>query len=188
MKPDCKEIERQLAESRREFWAADATINNLEMKLAEMAERLANAESKMESAEKLIDTLRQDKDKVIGMSIERVNELLSRAEAAEKRIAELESLAAPKLTQQALVVPDEMTPKQASRSYCGEVRGYRDGWNACRAAMLQAGNSPVIQDGWVMVPEEPTHEMLEAGDEQFGTYDVYRRMLAAAPKQEVSRG
>ena len=35
------------------------------------------------------------------------------------------------------VVPDEMTPKQASRSYCGEVRSYRDGWNACRAAMLQ---------------------------------------------------
>ncbi|EMB8465322.1 hypothetical protein SS41_13675 [Enterobacter hormaechei subsp. xiangfangensis] len=46
-------------------------------------------------------------------------------------------------------------------------------------------NSPVIPDGWVMVPEEPTHEMLEAGDEQFGTYDVYRRMIAASPQQEV---
>lgn len=34
------------------------------------------------------------------------------------------------------VVPDEMTPQQASRSYGGEVRGYRDGWNSCRAAML----------------------------------------------------
>ncbi|EGH1311343.1 DUF550 domain-containing protein [Escherichia coli] len=33
-----------------------------------------------------------------------------------------------------------MTPKQASRSYCGEVRGYRDGWNACRAAMLQGAD------------------------------------------------
>jgi hypothetical protein len=40
-----------------------------------------------------------------------------------------------------------------------------------------AGNSPVIAI-WVLVPEEPTHEMLEAGDEQFGTYDVYRRMIA----------
>ena len=61
------------------------------------------------------------------------------------------------------------------------------GWNACRAAMLQGadGNSQVIPDGWVMVPEEPTHEMLEAGDEQFGTYDVYRRMIAASPQQEV---
>ncbi|MDD9665049.1 hypothetical protein, partial [Klebsiella pasteurii] len=26
------------------------------------------------------------------------------------------------------------------------------GWNACRAAMLQAGNSPVIPDGYMMVP------------------------------------
>lgn len=65
------------------------------------------------------------------------------------------------------------------------------GWNACRAAMLQSFgnseqlNSPVIPDGWVLVPEEPTHEMLEAGDEQFGTYDVYRRMIAASPQQEV---
>lgn len=60
------------------------------------------------------------------------------------------------------------------------------GWNAYRAAMLQGadGNSPVIPDGWVMVPEDPTHEMLEAGDEQFGTYDVYRRMIEAAPKLE----
>ncbi|MCM7636271.1 DUF551 domain-containing protein [Enterobacter roggenkampii] len=56
-----------------------------------------------------------------------------------------------------------------------------------RAAMLQGadGNSPVIPDGWVMVPEDPTHEMLEAGDEQFGTYDVYRRMIAAAPQWKV---
>ena len=65
-----------------------------------------------------------------------------------------------------------------------------DIWNACRAAMLQSFgnseqlNSPVIPDGWVMVPEDPTHEMLEAGDEQFGTYDVYRRMIEAAPKLE----
>ncbi|EMU1126930.1 hypothetical protein WM508_004840 [Citrobacter koseri] len=41
----------------------------------------------------------------------------------------------------AAVVPDEMTPQQASRSYGGEVRGYRDGWNACRAAMLQGDKS-----------------------------------------------
>lgn len=41
-----EELERQLSESRREFWAADATINNLELKLAEMAAQLANAENK----------------------------------------------------------------------------------------------------------------------------------------------
>ena len=53
--------------------------------------------------------------------------LRRKTEAAEKRIAELEARE---------VVPDEMTPKQASRSYCGEVRGYRDGWNACRAKVI----------------------------------------------------
>ncbi|MEN8605465.1 hypothetical protein [Enterobacter hormaechei] len=52
-------------------------------------------------------------------------------------------------------------------------------------APAQDGDFPVIPDGWVLVPEEPTHEMLEAGDEQFGTYDVYRRMIAASPQQEV---
>ena len=46
MKPTYKEIEQQLSESRREFWAADATINNLELRLAEMAAQLANAENK----------------------------------------------------------------------------------------------------------------------------------------------
>ncbi|HHJ4524361.1 TPA: Eae-like protein [Citrobacter freundii] len=35
-----------LTESRREFWAADATINNLELKLTDTAVQLANAESK----------------------------------------------------------------------------------------------------------------------------------------------
>lgn len=62
MKPDCKEIERRLSESRREFWAADATINNLELKLAEMAGKLANAESKCDAlaAELRAEKLRQN--------------------------------------------------------------------------------------------------------------------------------
>lgn len=76
--------------------------------------------------------------------------------------------------QPAPVVPEEMTPQQASRSYGGEVSGYRDGWNACRAAMLQPlhtikvasalgslpktgkvlhANSPVIPDTWIPVSE-----------------------------------
>ena len=57
-----EELESQLAESRREFWAADATINNLEMNLAEMAARLANAENKFEAlaAELRAAKLRQD--------------------------------------------------------------------------------------------------------------------------------
>lgn len=72
-----------------------------------------------------------------------------------------------------------------------EARDFIDGGWLCqeyvelgRFQEAVSGNSPVIPDGWVLVPEEPTHEMLEAGDEQFGTYDVYRRMIAASPQQK----
>lgn len=44
-----EELEHQLSESRREFWAADATINNIELKLAKMEEQLAGAESKCDA-------------------------------------------------------------------------------------------------------------------------------------------
>lgn len=53
MKPTYKEIERKLSESRREFRAADATINNLELKLAGMAAQLANAEKRIAELESL---------------------------------------------------------------------------------------------------------------------------------------
>lgn len=62
--------------------------------------------------------------------------------------------------------------------------------------MGQAGNSPVIPDGYALVPVEPTDEMIAAAmncedvlfnsDEsfcvQFG--NIYEAMLAAAPQQE----
>jgi hypothetical protein len=96
------------------------------------------------------------------------------------------------------VVPDVMDD---AGGVCCEV-SYADGWNACRAAMLQAGNSPVIPDGWVMVPVEPTEDMcnvshigvdvytgLARDDEYYSiggvcAAKVYRAMLAAAPQQE----
>lgn len=51
-------------------------------------------------------------------------------------------------------------------------------WNACRAAMLQAGNSPVIPEGYVMVPKEPTERMVIDGfesepDETFSEPEVW---------------
>lgn len=107
-----------------------------------------------------------------------------------KQNSEASDVALYRHAQPAPVVPEEMTPQQASRSYGGEVRGYRDGWNACRAAMLQdgdavrdlstpvdpqvaeyeqnvmqAGNSPVIPDGYVMVPKGSTEGMVIAGFE-----------------------
>lgn len=38
--------------------------------------------------------------------------------------------------------------------------GHNKGWNACRAAMRQTGNSPVTPDGWIPVSER----MPEVGD------------------------
>lgn len=70
----------------------------------------------------------------------------------------------------------------------------------CRAAMLQGvdGNSPVIPDGWVAVPVEPTIAILDEFDSiiDYGaedSKDAWSRLLAAAwikslpaaPQQEV---
>lgn len=59
-------------------------IDHLEAKCAALA-------AELEAAEKRIDILRQDKDKVIDMSTERVSKLLARAEDAEKRVSELKA-------------------------------------------------------------------------------------------------
>lgn len=72
-----------------------------------------------------------------------------------------------------------------TRKICAEK------WNR-RAAMLQGadGNSPVIPDGWVMMPVEPTEEMLDEFDSiiDYGaedSKDAWSRLIAAAPQQEV---
>ncbi|NBC80416.1 hypothetical protein GV750_16840 [Enterobacter asburiae] len=65
-----------------------------------------------------------------------------------------------------------------------------DGMNR-RAAMLQGadGNSPVIPEGWVMLPAEPTQAMMNAWLSEIANWRGhaagYRAMIAAAPQQEV---
>lgn len=58
-------------------------------------------------------------------------------------------------------------------------------WNY--RGMLQVGNSPVIPEGYVMVPKEPTPEMLavinEAIKSMRGSAATYARVLAAAPQE-----
>ncbi|KJM74849.1 hypothetical protein ABKV81_03655 [Enterobacter hormaechei] len=99
-------------------------------------------------------------------------------------------------------VPDEATPEnieilastfaprgvtyQWDRDECNAAA---DSWNACRAARLQGddGNSPVIQDGWVMVPVDATRAMIDAARrvEEDGYDAMHKAMIAAAPQQEV---
>jgi len=100
---------------------------------------------------------------------------------------------------------------------CGEAREKIELWLAQsekgesqRSENLADGNSPVIPDGWVMVPVEPTEHMIVEGfeswpDEFFSDTEVWEAfqemsgcqqsahlaklcwaaMLAAAPQQEV---
>lgn len=58
-----------------------------------------------------------------------------------------------------------------------------------RMHIKAGGNSPVIPDGWMLVPKEPTPEMLNAAWVSHGIYhaSAYRTMLAAAPQQEVKQ-
>lgn len=94
-----------------------------------------------------------------------------------------------------LDVPPE---RPADSSNGDDVEAWFDeGWNACRAAMLQAepvttanklGNSPVIPDGWKLVPVEPNGDMLAAAQDAYGETDgdiastLRAAMLAAAPQ------
>ncbi|HEB4091812.1 TPA: hypothetical protein RZ058_002702 [Enterobacter cloacae] len=73
----------------------------------------------------------------------------------------------------------------------GPLNGYQfNNLKVCfyEALKVAMGNSPLIPDGWVMVPVEPTVEMLSAAKEWTGLTStaevVYREMLAAAPQQE----
>ncbi|WP_373441445.1 hypothetical protein [Salmonella enterica] len=66
-----------------------------------------------------------------------------------------------------------------------------DAYSVISAAMLQAGNSPVIQDGYVLVPKEMTPEMMRAvqikselggyaASELSGAYDMFREFWNVA--------
>ena len=101
--------------------------------------------------------------------------------------------------QPAPVVPDAYVRDERGRmmlnGVCEPKIGFGAGWNACRAAMLQGaenaeprcGNSPVIPEGYVMVPKEPTEAMINAWLSEVanwrGHVAGYKAMLAAAPQE-----
>ncbi|WP_370613003.1 DUF551 domain-containing protein [Citrobacter portucalensis] len=61
-------------------------------------------------------------------------------------------------------VPDAISTRQAiakmeSHEPCDSINvAYKFGWNACRSAMLQTGNSPVTPDGWINCRERMPEE------------------------------
>ena len=57
------------------------------------------------------------------------------------------------VAQPAPVVPEEMYWQDAPVEGSTRASAYATGWNACRAAMLQAGNYPVTPDCWIPVSE-----------------------------------
>lgn len=98
------------------------------------------------------------------------------------------------------VVPEERP------SLNNGIVGFDEGWNTCRAAMLQGveqpqnarqnipenipdGNSPATPDDWVMVPKEPTQAMIKAWLSEVANFRGhaagYKAALAAAPQHEV---
>lgn len=85
---------------------------------------------------------------------------------------ELESMCMAKAllsAQSALVVPDEMDLQTCHLD--GVTETYAEGWNACRAAMLQAGNSPVTPDTWVPVSDRmPEDAQWCAVNTEYGYY------------------
>ena len=83
--------------------------------------------------------------------------------------------------------PEHLLPKGNGRDATYRRGAAIQAWKQCRAAMLQAGNSPVIPDGYVMVPKEPTQAMCAAfNDSDYGRKSLRERyvaMLAAAPQE-----
>ncbi len=124
-----------------------------------------------------------------------VDELVKALESAEKRIAEFpgqKRLIGWRMADYTDETADPALAKNWSTAvdvlpiFEGDVN------TKLSAAILQgaAGNSPVIPDGWVIVPVEPTKEMIDAGWSYYMTTKatsstgVYGAMLAAAPQQE----
>lgn len=116
--------------------------------------------------------------------------------------------------QPAPVVPEEAYSDDCPELYPSQPDAWAAGWNSCRATILRAGNhsgdinemahaaltnegtiqavnSPVIRDGYVLVPKEPTKEILDEFDSiiDYGaedSVDAWSRLLAAAPQESIN--
>ncbi|MGO0119737.1 hypothetical protein ACTJN4_15010 [Citrobacter freundii] len=110
----------------------------------------------------------------------------SQEDINEYEITEIPLYTAPPAT----VVPDELLSamEEVLRISDRDHEAWhkaRNGIASCRAAMLQAGNSPATPDGWQLVPKKITLEM-ECAISRADSYEIgWQWALAAAPKYEV---
>lgn len=57
------------------------------------------------------------------------------------------------ITSPVSLVPEEAYSDDCPDLYPSQPDAWAAGWNSCRAAMLQTGNSPATPDGWIPVSE-----------------------------------
>lgn len=88
--------------------------------------------------------------------------------------------------------PTPVGPGEAAvmPDYTGYTMTQRECYQAGKkAGLAEAGNSPVIPDGWKLVPVEltgaMTNAMTDAILDDLHNVDVWRSVLAAAPRQEA---
>ncbi|WP_260767520.1 siphovirus Gp157 family protein [Klebsiella aerogenes] len=190
---DCFEVFSYSENGRETEW--DGKITEFAQRAAKAIRHLTDATAALQAELQERRKAEMDNEPVCFVS-ERNLATLTKYRAAVKVKAEpvmVRPVALYRHAQQAPVVPDEKPiPNPLSMYAVDAVAAIAEvkGWNACRAAMLQAesvttanklGNSPVIgidpasgpdrtvevryvaPPGYVMVPKEPTAEMQSAG-------------------------
>lgn len=131
------------------------------------------------------------------MSIQAMKMALTALKEAQKSLSNLGELLRNNMAQEELRTAIEAAEKQEPVTKCTDDDKwnckYCNKTNTCEALQDKrnyATPQPAIPAGMVLVPVEPTQEMLDAGemiDGDGATYvDLFKAMLAAAPKPENS--
>lgn len=174
--------------------AAEKGSDNANAAAAGIALQTAELQAKLEAAEKERDHLRAE---LLGAK-ETVRELLHGAGVANMTIATLRAkIEAMEKQEPVAKVRVHQTGGNAGIAWSVAPLNDFDALPLMRDgsklyALPGAQPAPSTPEGWKLVPIEPTHEMLDAGEDTYiPTYtgtsvsepiDVYRAMLAAAPE------
>ena len=209
---------QRIAELDNDCWTYETTVKNLLERAGSAESSCAEAARILQSGERMALTRAITILLANGMKVEAEPVAVCTVKGGQMCPDGVHELfAAPQPT---LVVPEEATPDSIEILASARRRDHAvfqwdedqrnaaaDSWNAFRAAMLQAVNSPVIgidqatgadrtvevryvaPPGYVMLPKEPTKEMIDAGWLHYmatknpSSKGTYKAMLAAAPQE-----